>query len=270
MKRLHLVNALATATSRNLPSKYMAAAVLASALWVHPATAQLIADKPTEASQAISGSDLKAIIVNMAPSALMAVDPNRGSIIETIVNQWKTELGGTDANAQDGLVSELRSSLSALRADNLLAASNARTLDGLKQIFAASDAAAKAAPSAQHKLDGQKTLGALTNNLVYTPITPCNLVDTRKPRHRLHLRQRRRIRSERKANVQLLQRVRAHGGKYGGHSTFGGDPIHRCRWRHFVDDGQRRSASDHQHFLLWLRAGEHRDSGQWCREWRPV
>jgi hypothetical protein len=160
------------------------AALLASTLLIAPVMAQLGAVKPvvepTTETQTVFENDLKASMANMAPSALRAVDQNRFSIIETIVNQWRGELTGTDAKAQDALVSELRSSLSALRADNLLAASTARTLDGLKVIFAFSDEQAKTL-AAVSKGERQKVLGSLTSDLVYTPMAPCKLVDTRSP-----------------------------------------------------------------------------------------
>jgi hypothetical protein len=162
------------------------AAIAVGGLLAQPVMAQLSIIKPTvdsEAATLTAGGELNpsiASIANTAPSALRAVDQNRVSIIETIVNQWKGELAGTGSKEQDTLVNELRSSLSALRADNLLAASTTRTLDGLKLLFAFSDEQAKAS-GALGKGDHQKTLGSFTNDLVYTPITPCKLVDTRTP-----------------------------------------------------------------------------------------
>ncbi len=58
------------------------------------------------------------MFAKMPPSALLAVDQNRASIIDTIANFWRTELAtGPDAKAIDARVSELRESLSLLRAD---------------------------------------------------------------------------------------------------------------------------------------------------------
>lgn len=166
---------LLNTSARGVQPRRVIAALLASALLVQPVLAQGTRSGPTEALPAPVVSDINininATVAAMPASALLAVDQNRGSIIETIVNLWRAELGA------DATVDELRTSLSALRADNLLAASNARTLDGLKQIFAASDAISKA--STHSKADGQKVLGSFTNDTTYTPITPCHLVDTR-------------------------------------------------------------------------------------------
>jgi hypothetical protein len=167
VKLLNLVNT----DAQGARPRRVVAALLLSTLLVQPVLAQATRNGPFEALAAPVITDINAMVANMPASALLAVDQNRGSIIETIVNQWRTELGA------DAMVNELRTSLSALRADNLLAASNARTFDGLKKIFAASDAISKA--TANSKADGQKAIGSLISDSTYTPITPCKLVDTR-------------------------------------------------------------------------------------------
>jgi hypothetical protein len=104
-----------------------------------------------------------------ATSALLAVDKNRVSIIDTIVAQWRTELAPTTSPRELKVqLDEVRESLSSLRADKLLAASAARTYGGLKQVFTEADAGQK-----------RKSLGTVANDSVYTPITPCKLIDTR-------------------------------------------------------------------------------------------
>jgi hypothetical protein len=135
-----------------------------------------------------AAADISALVAKSPASALLAVDQNRGSIIETIVNFWQADASASkDASVRVAEGAELRATLSSLRADHLLAASNARTLDGLKQIFAFADAGTVANKDADSVKSGQKSaiapasLGSLTNDLVYTPITPCKLVDTRTP-----------------------------------------------------------------------------------------
>jgi hypothetical protein len=123
------------------------------------------------AAEAASPSEQKvrALINTDGTSALLAIDKNRGAIIDTIVEQWRGEIGTVvTPQALNMQMSDLRASLSKLRADKLLAASLARTYDGLKRVFAEADAA-----------DKPKTLGSLGNDSVYTPITPCKLIDTR-------------------------------------------------------------------------------------------
>jgi hypothetical protein len=133
-----------------------------------------------------AAADISALVAKSPASALLAVDQNRGSIIDTIVNFWQADASASkDASVRAAEGAELRTTLSSLRADHLLAASNARTLDGLKQIFAFADAGmaankdAGSAKSAQKGATAPTAIGSLISDTVYTPITPCNLVDTR-------------------------------------------------------------------------------------------
>src|SRR5262249_35564447 len=62
-----------------------------------------------------------------------------------------------------------------LRADQLLAASLAGTLDGLRNVLAI----AVATSSSPMREVATKALGDPIDDLVYTPVTPCRIVDTR-------------------------------------------------------------------------------------------
>jgi hypothetical protein len=133
-----------------------------------------------------AAADVSALVAKSPASALLAVDQNRGSIIETIVNFWQADASANkDASVRATEGAELRATLSSLRADHLLAASNARTLDGLKQIFVFADAGIAANKDADSTKSGQKnatapaSIGSLASDTTYTPITPCKLVDTR-------------------------------------------------------------------------------------------
>jgi hypothetical protein len=106
-----------------------------------------------------------------APSPLLVIDQNRASVVERIVAEWGEALR---SNAGIDAV-QLRSMLTGLRADHLLAASLAGNLEGLRNVIASalvSDAAVN--PS----LLQTKVLGDTGGDLVYTPITPCRIVDT--------------------------------------------------------------------------------------------
>ena len=106
-------------------------------------------------------------------SALLAIDQNRTTVIDRIVTQW----GGSLAQSSAALPAEqLRTLLSGLRADHLLAASLAGNLDGLRNaISTAVTSTAVVSPSLLHT----KALGDANDDLVYTPINPCRIVDTR-------------------------------------------------------------------------------------------
>jgi hypothetical protein len=98
--------------------------------------------------------------------SLLAIDRNRGVVIEQIIRQFK----GGFAAGQEKMV---RETLQSLRADHLLAASLAPSLPGLLAAINSADTGVGAAPISP------KALGDPTADLVYTPRTPCRLFDTR-------------------------------------------------------------------------------------------
>ena len=110
-----------------------------------------------------------------AADALLAIDGNRASVVERIVATWGPELARSRANVA---VDDLRASLFALRADHLLAASLAGTVEGVRAAIGldpgAVVAARKGGAAAQ-----EKALGNSDVDVVYTPVTPCRLVETR-------------------------------------------------------------------------------------------
>jgi hypothetical protein len=105
-------------------------------------------------------------------SALLAIDQHRPTVIERIVAQWGAPLAASGAGL-DG--EQLRALLADLRADQLLAASLAGTLDGLRDVVAN---ALPTTPLRGRPLQA-KALGDSASDLVYTPINPCRIVDTR-------------------------------------------------------------------------------------------
>jgi hypothetical protein len=104
----------------------------------------------------------------VSANALLTIDRNRATVIDRIVDQW----GGALAHPRSGITApQLREVLTGLRADHLLAASLAGTLDGLRGTIA--NALDSAAPVRA------KALGDLGSDDSYTPVTPCRLVETR-------------------------------------------------------------------------------------------
>ena len=108
-----------------------------------------------------------------APSPLLAIDQHRATVIDRVVTQWGNELTASTAGLS---LPQLREMLMGLRADHLLAASLAGSLTGLRDVLAQSLTAPTGAKPA---LFQTKALGDAADDLVYTPVSPCRLFDTR-------------------------------------------------------------------------------------------
>jgi hypothetical protein len=111
---------------------------------------------------------------HIAPSALLTIDQNRSTVVERIVDEWGDRLATSNA----GITSEqLREILSGLRADHLLAASLAGSVAGLRDVVSGALVRTDAAvsPARMHT----KALGDTGDDLVYTPVVPCRILDTR-------------------------------------------------------------------------------------------
>ena len=103
------------------------------------------------------------------PNALLTIDQNRNVLVDRIVATFGARLEASDG----GITQEqLRSMLQSLRADELLTASLAGSLSGLRSVLesAINRSEARVSP---------KAIGDLDRDLVYVPVTPCRLVDTR-------------------------------------------------------------------------------------------
>ena len=102
--------------------------------------------------------------------ALLAIDQNRASVVEHVVATWGASLA---TSSRPVSIDELRAHLLSLRADRLLAASLAGSEDGVRAV------AGLAATAAKPTSVSTKALGDVAADVVYTPVTPCRLVDTR-------------------------------------------------------------------------------------------
>ena len=111
---------------------------------------------------------------HIVPSALLTIDQNRATVVERIVNQWGDPLAQSNAGIS---AAQLREILSGLRSDHLLAASLAGSVEGLRDVVSGALVRTDAAvsPTLMHA----KSLGDTTDDLVYTPVVPCRIVDTR-------------------------------------------------------------------------------------------
>jgi hypothetical protein len=109
----------------------------------------------------------------IVPSPLLAIDQNRSTVVERIIGQWGDALYASNAGIG---AAELRQMLTGMRSDHLLAASLAGTLDGLRDVMAK---ALIATGESKASLPRQKSLGDKSDDLVYTPVVPCRILDTR-------------------------------------------------------------------------------------------
>ena len=69
----------------------------------------------------------------IVPSPLLAIDQNRVTVVDRIVSEWGEPLAQSSAALSP---EQLRTILSELRSDHLLAASLAGNLDGLRNVLA--------------------------------------------------------------------------------------------------------------------------------------
>src|ERR1700737_262508 len=119
----------------------------------------------------IAGS---AVAQHVVPSALLTIDQNRTTVVDRIVGEWGDRLASSNAGLSRA---QLREILNGLRADHLLAASLAGNAEGLRNVVAGAlvhtDAAVS--PGLMHT----KSLGDTGDDLVYTPVVPCRILDTR-------------------------------------------------------------------------------------------
>ncbi len=118
------------------------------------------------------------------PGALLTIDQNRAAVVDRIV----ADRGFALTQSAAGLTSdELRSMLMQLRADQLLAASMAGTPDGVRDVIARSlvgsdpvnPALVQAVPASATLRAATKAMGDFNDDVAYTPVTPCRLVETR-------------------------------------------------------------------------------------------
>src|SRR5205085_2191729 len=93
--------------------------------------------------------------------------------VERIMGEW----GDKVTTATAGVTREqLHEMLYAMRADHLLAASLAGSIGGLRDVLAHSITTATTAKPGGRQT---KALGDTADDVVYTPVTPCRLVETR-------------------------------------------------------------------------------------------
>jgi hypothetical protein len=116
----------------------------------------------------LAGSVSQVLGAELRPDPLLSIDQNRPVVIERIVEVFRPAFG-------PGQEATVREALGGMRADHLLAASLAPNLDGLLAVLKNAETASSVVLA---KPNG-KSLGDVGKDVVYTPVTPCRIVDTR-------------------------------------------------------------------------------------------
>ena len=120
------------------------------------------------AALALAGSVSQVLGAEVRPDPLLSIDQSRPAVIERIVEVFRPAFG-------PGQEATVRAALEGLRADHLLVASLAPSLDGLLAVLKSVETASSVVLA---KPVG-KALGDVAKDVVYTPVTPCRIVDTR-------------------------------------------------------------------------------------------
>lgn len=106
------------------------------------------------------------------PDPLLAVEQGRVTVVDRIVQAWSKSFEQTQGMSSE----DLRDMLMGLRADHLLAASLAGSLEGVRDVL--SRAVLQDQPVREGRV-ATKALGDANADLVFTPLAPCRIVDTR-------------------------------------------------------------------------------------------
>jgi Chaperone of endosialidase len=101
------------------------------------------------------------------PDALLQVDLNRNAVVERIIAAWRSDIPAAQ-------IESFREKLRTLRADQLLVANVSGSFDSVLELVGQHELALN-----RTQVDKTKALGEIDRDLLYTPITPCRLLDTR-------------------------------------------------------------------------------------------
>jgi hypothetical protein len=123
------------------------------------------------AAQTAHALDAKEILDRTQPNVMLGTALNRSVVIEGLVSMW-----GDDVEASGAMTKkQLKEVLKGLRADHLLSASTAKSAPALLDIIST----AVIGPAGVEAHAALKVVGSSTSDLVFTPVAPCRLVDTR-------------------------------------------------------------------------------------------
>jgi hypothetical protein len=122
-------------------------------------------------------STIAAAEIAPRPDSLHVVDRNRASLVKRIVDEWGPTLSARSPSHPESQAFAER--LWALRSDRLLAASLAGDLDTIVGLFNETRAESQQEVDPLRREVVRKAIGDSAADLVYTPLTPCRIADTR-------------------------------------------------------------------------------------------
>lgn len=129
--------------------------------------------QPTLVPGAPLAEDTAAGNINPRADSLLSVDVNRRDIVSRLLTQWQSEVPEAQRDS-------LKRMLTGLRADRLLAATLVGSFESLLEVVQSQEGATRGMASIATARSGeQKALGDANIDVVYTPVTPCRLFDTR-------------------------------------------------------------------------------------------
>ena len=139
------------------------------------------APSPAAVNVGIAEAASSNLVLSLRADPLLSVDMNRQEIVGRLMTQWQGDVAAPQRES-------FKEKLAGLRADRLLAVSLVGSFDGVLQVLYGQEKADQAAVARNtlstlgtnaNQRDGQKALGDASIDLVYTPLTPCRLFDTR-------------------------------------------------------------------------------------------
>jgi hypothetical protein len=117
--------------------------------------------------------------VNAGGGPAVSAAPDRQALVKEILRQWESAPNPVNAR-NEAQYPDLRAALKAATTEHLLDAQKARTIDDL---WAALPKGARSPLSAVPLAEGRTitplVLGDAADDLVFTPVTPCRIIDTR-------------------------------------------------------------------------------------------
>ncbi len=154
-----------------------AAVLLAVSILIVPALSAQRTQTPEEAQEAARQAEYQA--------KLQQILNDKAGYVANIVSRWEDSARQLD-RWDENYAADLTAALMKLQLDNLLAAGEASSLQEVMNVLATgrrskilqSDAQVASAVPAGLPIS-EETLGSSSNDLVYTPVTPCRIVDTR-------------------------------------------------------------------------------------------
>src|SRR5579863_2865891 len=131
------------------------------------------------AAQSMPGTRSKSDLQEQPPyiEKLQQVIKDPAGYAAMIASRWQAAARAS-GRWDDTYAEEIQGALMKLQPDNLLAAGEASSYEGMMRVLATGSATPRRAPGPNLELL-PRALGDLADDMVYTPVTPCRIVDTR-------------------------------------------------------------------------------------------